>query len=113
MAKQTDQGKIIKALEALAADTPSTQSFALKFLKTYGFASATIQRLEQNDRSRNIALIPGDIGLAKQIFIRTTENDDPGLVLIDLLSDSTLVFSFVNSLMYPGFEIPLHRACAI
>ena len=24
-----------------------------------------------------------------------------------------LVFSFVNSLMYPGFEIPLHRACAI
>lgn len=25
----------------------------------------------------------------------------------------SLVFSFVNSLMYPGFEIPLHRACAI
>ena len=24
-----------------------------------------------------------------------------------------VVFSFVNSLMYPGFEIPLHRACAI
>ena len=24
-----------------------------------------------------------------------------------------LMFSFVNSLMYPGFEIPLHRACAI
>ena len=26
---------------------------------------------------------------------------------------TALVFSFVNSLMYPGFEIPLHRACAI
>ena len=27
--------------------------------------------------------------------------------------EADLVFSFVNSLMYPGFEIPLHRACAI
>ena len=29
------------------------------------------------------------------------------------LIEIKLVFSFVNSLMYPGFEIPLHRACAI
>ena len=29
------------------------------------------------------------------------------------MSQAELVFSFVNSLMYPGFEIPLHRACAI
>ena len=27
--------------------------------------------------------------------------------------EKNLVFSFVNSLMYLGFEIPLHRACAI
>lgn len=35
--------------------------------------------------------------------------------LYELLANMapTLVFSFVNSLMYPGFEIPLHRACAI
>ena len=33
--------------------------------------------------------------------------------LYQLSKPKLLVFSFVNSLMYPGFEIPLHRACAI
>ena len=33
--------------------------------------------------------------------------------LYQLSKPKLLVFSFVNSLMYPGFEIPLHRACSI
>lgn len=104
MAKQTDQGKIIKSLEGLVAEIPSGKSFALKFLKAYGFAAATIKRLEQNDRSRNIALLPGDIGLAKQIFIRTVENANPGLVLKDLLSDSTLTSAKIRFFLVTDFK---------
>lgn len=103
MAK-TDQGKIIKALEGLIANAPSAKAFPLSFLKAFGFANATLKRLEQNDRSRNIALLPGDIGLAKQIFIRTVQNEDPGSVLQTLVKDPSLVSAKIRFFLVTDFK---------
>lgn len=64
-----NQAKIIKALEKLTAEA-TPQNFFFGFLKAFGFANSTIKKLETNDKSRNIALINGDYGLAKQIYFR-------------------------------------------
>ena len=61
-----NQAKIIKGLEEITAQ--GADRFFFKFLKLYGFSKLTIQKLEQNDRVRNIGLRDGDYGLAKQIY---------------------------------------------
>ena len=54
-----NQAKIIKGLEEITAQ--GADRFFFKFLKLYGFSKLTIQRLEQNDRVRNIGLREADL----------------------------------------------------
>ena len=78
-------GKIIKGLEGLTAQAGSP-SFFLGFLKAFGFPKSTIQKLESNDRTRNIGLQDGDIGLTKQIYFRQVTDQDPAEALEALLA---------------------------
>lgn len=61
-----NQAKIIKALEKLASEPH--EAFIFSFLSAYGTPNATIKRLQMGDVQRNVAKIPGDIALAKQLY---------------------------------------------
>jgi hypothetical protein len=61
-----NQAKIIKALEKMVAAPNKDCIFS--FLSAYGIPNATIKRLQMGDPQRNLAKIPGDIALSRQIY---------------------------------------------
>lgn len=84
-----NQGRLIKALDTLVAEKDEGKFF-FGLLKAYGLPKATIQKLEKNDRSRNIALTEGDFGLARQIYFHPVHNGDVTTALHELVQNQKL-----------------------
>lgn len=64
---------IIKGFEKLVAEK-NPEEFFFNFLKVLKFSSATIKRLRAPGSNRNVANIPGDFGLAKQIYFHPVKD---------------------------------------
>lgn len=58
---------IIKGFESLINERDG-DGFFFAFLKVFKFATATIKRLKEPGNNRNVAPVPGDYALVKQIF---------------------------------------------
>ena len=58
---------IIKGFESLINERDG-DGFFFAFLKVFKFATATIKRLKELGNNRNVAPVPGDYALVKQIF---------------------------------------------
>lgn len=84
-----NQAKIIKGLEAFTENL-SRETFFLDFLSVYGTPKATVKALAAGNKSRNIAIAPGDVGLTKKIYCRTIESGDVGEALEALLHEASL-----------------------
>ena len=84
-----NQAKIIKGLEALTENL-SRETFFLDFLSVYGTPKATVKALAAGNKSRNIAVEPGDVGLTKKIYCRAIESGDVGEALEALLHEAPL-----------------------
>ncbi len=84
-----NQAKIIKGLEALTENL-SRETFFLDFLSVYGTPKATVKALAAGNKSRNIAIEPGDVGLTKKIYCRAIESGDVGEALEALLHEASL-----------------------
>ncbi|MFU0841140.1 MAG: putative DNA methyltransferase YeeA [Burkholderia sp.] len=84
-----NQAKIIKSLEKITEDLDK-KTFFFDFLKAYGFPKTTIQRLQKNDSSRNIALEPGDYGLTKQIYFHPLDHGHLSKALKELINNDEL-----------------------
>lgn len=66
---------IIKGFEKLVEEKNSEQFF-FDFLKALKFPAATIKRLQTHNGNRNVAMSPGDYGLAKQIYFHPAQNGE-------------------------------------
>ena len=66
---------IIKGLEKLIEEKNFGQFF-FDFLKVFKFPAATIKRLQEANSNRNVAIAPGDYGLAKQIYFHPAQNGE-------------------------------------
>lgn len=66
--KNLNHAKIIQAVEK--AVQAGHEEFIYDFLKAYGKAKTTINRLKAGDTSRNLASIEGDIALSKELYYR-------------------------------------------
>lgn len=86
---QLNQAKIIKGLEHLT-ESVQPETFFFDFLKLFGTPNATITALRNNNKSRNIALQPGDYGLTKKIYFRAIAEGDVSEALEALLKEEKL-----------------------
>lgn len=86
---QLNQAKIIKGLEHLT-ESVQPETFFFDFLKLFGTPNATITALRNNNKSRNIALRPGDYGLTKKIYFRAIAEGDVSEALEALLKEEKL-----------------------
>lgn len=66
--KNLNHAKIIQAVEK--AVQAGHEEFIYDFLKAYGKAKTTINRLKAGDTSRNLASIEGDIALSRELYYR-------------------------------------------
>ncbi len=78
---------IIKGFEKLAGDR-DPENFFFDFLKILKFSAATIKRLKMANGNRNVAVLPGDFALAKEIYFHVAHaGEDLTAVLRDLVED--------------------------
>lgn len=98
-----NQAKIITGLEELTANL-NKSTFFFEFLKVYGFSKSTIQKLEKNDRTRNIGLIPGDLGLTKQIYFRPILDGDVNVELENILKNPSIKQNKVRFVIVTDFK---------
>lgn len=98
-----NQAKIIKGLEQLSSKLDKT-TFFFEFLKIYGFSKVTIQKLEQNDRTRNIGFNPGDYGLTKQVYFRSITDGDVNIELEKLLDHPSISQNKVRFVIVTDFN---------
>lgn len=81
---------IIKGFEKLVEEKNSEQFF-FDFLKALKFPAATIKRLQTHNGNRNVAMSPGDYGLAKQIYFHPAQNgEDLRQAITSLINSSVL-----------------------
>lgn len=81
---------IIKGFEKLTKDR-DPENFFFDFLKVLKFSATTIKRLKMTDGNRNVAVLPGDFALAKQIYFHVAHmGEDLTAVLRDLVEDERL-----------------------
>lgn len=66
---------VIKGLEALN-DIRLPDEFFFEFLKAFKFPAATVKRLRDPKGNRNIAKIPGDYALEKEIYYHPGRHDE-------------------------------------
>lgn len=95
---------IIKAFEKLAEDSnPSEFFFGL--LKALKFPAATIKRIQQPGNNRNIATVPGDIGLPRQIYFHPAKaGEDLQATLKTLIDDPGLQKHQIRFFLTTDFE---------
>ena len=63
-----NHAKVIQGVEK--ALKGKHEDFIFEFLKAYGTSAATLKRLKLGDRSRNLATVPGDIVISRDIYFR-------------------------------------------
>lgn len=95
---------IIKAFEKLAEDSNPSEFF-FGFLKALKFSAATIKRIQQPGNNRNIATVPGDIGLPKQIYFHPAKaGEDLQSTLKTLIDDPGLQKHQIRFFLTTDFE---------
>ena len=95
---------IIKAFEKLAEDSNPSEFF-FGFLKALKFSAATIKRIQQPGNNRNIATVPGDIGLPKQIYFHPAKaGEDLQATLKTLIDDPGLQKHQIRFFLTTDFE---------
>lgn len=95
---------IIKGFEKLAEDRDS-ENFFFDFLKTLKFSAATIKRLRMADGNRNVAVLPGDFALAKQIYFHVAHaGENLTAVLRSLVEDERLGKQKIRFFLTTDFE---------
>ncbi len=98
-----NQAKIIKGLEALTANLRK-ESFFLDFLSIYGTPKATLKAIAAGNKSRNIAMADGDVGLTKKIYCRALTSGDVGEALEALLHVEALKAHKIRFFVVTDFE---------
>ena len=67
-----NQGRIIEQLESLVTEA-NRDDFIFGFMQAFGFATATITQVKQGG-NRNVATIPGHIGIKLKLYFQPCEN---------------------------------------
>lgn len=63
------QGRVLESLEKIVKSI-NPETFVYDFLEAYGFPKATVTKLRNGDKTRNVATVDGDVALKKHIYFR-------------------------------------------
>lgn len=99
-----NHAKIIKGFEGLINTTDGTDFFA-GFLKAFSFPASTIRNVQNPYNGRNIGIVEGDYGLAKNIYFRpATEGQDVHAVVQELIRNTAIAKQKVRFFMATDFK---------
>ena len=95
---------IIKGFESLKGiNTPA--EFFMSFLKALKFSAATIKRLADSKGNRNVASVPGDFALSKQIYFHPgKKGEDLQSSLRAIVNDEALTKHQIRFYLSTDFE---------
>lgn len=99
-----NHAKIIKGFETLI-QTTNAKDFFVGFLKTFAFPASTIRNVQDPKNGRNIGLIEGDYGLAKNMYFRPVAvGQDVSLVARELSKDAVISKHKVRFILVTDFK---------
>lgn len=99
-----NHAKIIKGFEGLINTTDGTDFF-VGFLKAFSFPASTIRNVQDPNNGRNIGIVEGDYGLAKNIYFRpATEGQDVHAVVQELIRNTAIAKQKVRFFMATDFK---------
>ena len=99
-----NHAKIIKGFEGLINTTDGTDFF-VGFLKAFSFPASTIRNVQDPNNGRNIGIVEGDYGLAKNMYFRpVAEGQDVHAVVQELIRNATIAKHKVRFFMATDFK---------